>query len=73
VIDRMGNPTRDPEGCFSGGAILPLGERKGFALVLMSELIGKAMLGPVPAECNWLLIYVDTRRFRAVAPMQASA
>ncbi|NBV62207.1 MAG: Ldh family oxidoreductase [Rhodobacteraceae bacterium] len=73
VIDRLGNPTRDPEDYFNGGAILPSGEHKGFALALMSELIGEAMLGPVTLECHWLLVCIDTRRFRASQPMQEAA
>jgi LDH2 family malate/lactate/ureidoglycolate dehydrogenase len=73
VIDRMGNPTRNPEDYFNGGAILPSGEHKGFALALMSELIGEAMLGPVSVECNWLLICIDTQRFRNSSPMREAA
>lgn len=73
VIDRLGNPTRDPEDYFDGGAILPSGEHKGFALALVSELIGEAMLGPVGVDCNWLLICIDTRRFRASDPMRDEA
>lgn len=65
VIDRMGRPTRDPEDYFDGGALLPFGGHKGYALALMAELIGEAMLGPVATECNWLLITLDTERFRA--------
>ncbi len=73
VIDSQGNPTRDPEDYFNGGAILPAGEHKGFALALMAELIGEAMLGPVSVECHWLLICIDTKRFRDPAPMRATA
>lgn len=73
VIDRFGNPTRDPEDYFNGGAILPAGGHKGFALALMAELIGEAMLGPVTVECNWLLICIDTARFRPDEPMQTAA
>ncbi|WP_263741810.1 Ldh family oxidoreductase [Albidovulum litorale] len=59
VIDRHGHPTRDPEDYFAGGAILPSGEHKGYGLALMAELIAEAMLGPVTAEANWLLIAID--------------
>ena len=64
LINREGKPTRDPEDYFNGGAILPMGEHKGFALSLMAELIGEAMLGPSSPECNWFLLTIDTRRFR---------
>ena len=64
LIDRDGKPTRDPEAYFDGGAILPSGGHKGYALALMGELIGEAMLGPSTTEGNWLLIALDTARFR---------
>ena len=60
LIDKEGNPTRDPNDYFSGGAILPAGEHKGYGLALIAELIGEAMLGPVATEANWLLICIKT-------------
>lgn len=73
IIDRDGNPTRDPEDYFNGGAILPMGGHKGYALSLMAELIGEAMLGPSSPECNWFLLAIDTKRFRAPGAFQAAA
>lgn len=73
VIDAQGNPTRDPEDYFNGGAILPAGAQKGYALALVAELIGEAMLGPSTTEGNWLLITIDARRFREASAMQAAA
>ncbi|MEO1504646.1 MAG: Ldh family oxidoreductase [Pseudomonadota bacterium] len=73
VIDRNGDPTRDPEDYFNGGAILPMGGHKGYALSLMAELIGEAMLGPSSPECNWFVLAVDTRRFRQPGALQAAA
>ena len=73
IIDKDGNPTRDPEDYFDGGAILPMGGHKGYALSLMAELIGEAMLGPSSPECNWFLLAIDTKRFRAPDAMQAAA
>jgi LDH2 family malate/lactate/ureidoglycolate dehydrogenase len=73
VIDRDGNPTRDPQDYFDGGAILPAGGHKGYALALMAELIGEAMLGPATTECNWLLVCIDTTRHRAPGRMRAIA
>ena len=64
VIDREGNPGRNPDDYFNGGAILPSGGPKGYALGLMAELIGEAMLGPVTAEMNWLLLCIDTELYR---------
>ncbi|MCP5081003.1 MAG: Ldh family oxidoreductase [Alphaproteobacteria bacterium] len=73
VIDRDGNPTRDPEDYFKGGAILPSGGHKGYALALVAELIGEAMLGPAVTECNWLLIVLDATQFRSAGPLQSAA
>jgi len=73
VIDSEGNPTREPEDYFNGGAILPAGEQKGYALALIAELIGEAMLGPSTTECHWLLITLDATGFREPSAMQSAA
>jgi len=73
VIDSKGNPTREPEDYFNGGAILPAGEQKGYALALIAELIGEAMLGPSTTECHWLLITLDATGFREPSAMQSAA
>ena len=73
IIDAKGNPTREPADYFNGGAILPAGEHKGYALALMGELIGEAMLGPSTTECNWILITIDTKRFREPSAMRCVA
>ena len=70
IIDRHGNPTQNPEDYFNGGAILPSGEHKGYALALMGELVGEVMLGPATTECNWLLIAIDTERFGTAQRMK---
>jgi LDH2 family malate/lactate/ureidoglycolate dehydrogenase len=73
IVDREGRPSRDPEDYFAGGAILPMGAHKGYALALVAEMIGEAMLGPSSPEGNWYLIAVDTRRYRKPDAMQAAA
>ena len=73
VIDAKGNPTREPEDYFNGGAILPAGEQKGYALALIGELIGEAMLGPSTTEANWLLVTIDVTRFRESSSIQTVA
>ena len=73
VIDRDGNPTRNPEDYFNNGAILPSGGHKGYGLALIGELIAEAMLGPSTTEANWLLITIDTTRFRAPGALHAAA
>jgi len=73
VIDAEGNPTREPADYFNGGAILPAGAQKGYALALVGELIGEAMLGPSTTECHWLLITLDVSGFREPSAMQSAA
>jgi uncharacterized oxidoreductase len=73
IIDKDGNPTRNPEDYFEGGAILPMGAHKGYALSLVAELIGEAMLGPSSSECNWFLLAINTRKYRAPEALQAAA
>jgi uncharacterized oxidoreductase len=73
IIDKDGNPTRNPEDYFKGGAILPMGAHKGYALSLVAELIGEAMLGPSSPECNWFLLAINTRKYRAPEALQAAA
>lgn len=73
VIDAHGNPTRDPEDYFNGGAILPAGGHKGYALALLAELIGEAMLGPSTTEGNWLLIALDAHRMRESSALSGAA
>ena len=73
VIDAKGSPTRDPQDYFNGGAILPAGGHKGYALALVAELIGEAMLGPSTTEGNWLLITLDTHRMRESSALSHAA
>ncbi len=72
VIDAQGHPTRDPGAYFQGGAILPAAGAKGYAMALVAELIGEAMLGPATTECHWLLIALDTGRWREAPAMSAA-
>lgn len=45
IIDRHGQPTTSPEDFFDGGALLPLGGHKGYALGVMVELLGGILSG----------------------------
>jgi LDH2 family malate/lactate/ureidoglycolate dehydrogenase len=73
LLDAQGQVTRDPEDYFRGGAIMPSGEHKGYALALAAELVAEAMLGPTETEGNWLLLTLDTRLYRDPAEMRRVA
>jgi uncharacterized oxidoreductase len=73
IMDAEGHPSRDPEAYFAGGAILPAGGPKGSALAVMAELIAEAMLGPATTECNWLMIAIDTARYRSASALTETA
>jgi len=48
MIDRQGRPTTDPGTMIpdsSGGALLPLGDHKGFGLAVLCDLLGGALTG----------------------------
>ncbi len=45
IVDREGRPTTDPEDYYRGGALLPFGGHKGYALSVMVELLGRVMTG----------------------------
>ena len=73
LIDRKGNPSRNPEDYFEGGAILPAGQQKGYGLALVAEIMAEAVLGPSTTEGNWLLLVLDTRRYREQERMYQAA
>jgi LDH2 family malate/lactate/ureidoglycolate dehydrogenase len=53
IIDSRGRDTENPDDLPNGGALLPLGEHKGFAFAVMIEVLGavitgSGMLGQIP-------------------------
>ena len=73
VIDRDGNLTNDPADYFNGGAILPAGGHKGYGLALAAELIAEALVGPATVECNWLIIAIESSRFKSMPQFEMIA
>jgi LDH2 family malate/lactate/ureidoglycolate dehydrogenase len=73
IIDIDGKPSRDPQAYFDGGAILPKGGAMGYGLAVMAEMLCDAMLGPATTEVNWLIVAIDTARFREPHCLQAAA
>lgn len=45
IIDKDGNPTTNPNAFFDGGAHLPFGGHKGYALMLATEFLGRIFSG----------------------------
>ncbi len=72
AIDRDGNPTRDAEVYFNGGALLPAAGPKGSGLGILAELMGDAMLGDC-VEYNWLMILVRADAFQPMAEYRRRA
>lgn len=71
ILDKFGNPTCDPRDELDGGAILPFGGHKGYALGVMIELVGGALSGagfPLMPGYRWdqgtVLIALDIEAFQ---------
>nr|HMN28363.1 Ldh family oxidoreductase [Caldilineaceae bacterium] len=45
IIDKDGNPTTDPNAFFAGGAHIPFGGYKGYALMMAVEYFGRILTG----------------------------
>jgi uncharacterized oxidoreductase len=45
IVDADGRPSRDPADLYAGGAILPAGGHKGFALGILVEVLGGVLAG----------------------------
>ncbi|MEM7292895.1 MAG: Ldh family oxidoreductase [Pseudomonadota bacterium] len=73
LMNTEGSVSRDPEDYFRGGAIMPAGGAKGYALALVAEIMAEAMLGPTTTEGGWLMITLDTTRYQDAGTMRAVA
>ncbi len=49
LLDRFGRPSQEPADFFSGGALLPFGAHKGYALSVMIELTAGTLSGMAPS------------------------
>ena len=45
LIDKNGKPSTNPNDLFTGGALLPFGEHKGFGLMVAAEILGRILSG----------------------------
>jgi LDH2 family malate/lactate/ureidoglycolate dehydrogenase len=84
LIDREGNPTTDPNAILEGGALLPFGGHKGFALALAIEFLGRVLGGGETyarankgggyyGESGTLVLAIDPGTFRSAADYRAAA
>ena len=64
ILDKLGQPTTDPNAFFDGGRHLPAAGHKGYGLGLIAELLGDSVLAH-PPEFNWFAIVVDLAPFQA--------
>ncbi|MCC7362527.1 MAG: Ldh family oxidoreductase [Anaerolineales bacterium] len=74
IVDRDGRPTTDPREALEGGAILPFGGHKGYALGVMIELVGGALSGagfPLLPDYRWdqgtVLTAINIEAFQPLA------
>lgn len=54
ILDKNGEPSRDPAAYFDGGVMLPAGGPKGSGMAMINELLAYGMLGD-PVEFNWVM------------------
>ncbi len=72
IVDKDGQPSRDPEDFYNGGALLPAAGAKGSGMGIIAELMGDAMLGEA-VEYNWILILIKVDAFRSMSEYMNSA
>lgn len=49
IVDAQGHPSTTPDDFYAGGALLPFGGHKGYALSVMVELLAGALSGAAPS------------------------
>ena len=45
IVDAAGRPTNDPADFYEGGALLPAGGQRGYALAILAEILGGVLAG----------------------------
>ncbi len=77
IVDAEGRPTTDPADFYAGGALLPFGGHKGFALGLLMDLFGAALTGalafePTDVGNGTFMMVIDPEAFRPRADFLAA-
>jgi len=81
IVDAHGQPATDPEAFLNGGALLPFGGHKGYALAVLIELLGQALTGAEQyggdandeRRSGALFCAIDTAAFRPAGETAAAA
>ena len=78
IIDRDGNPTTDVQDFLNGGAILPFGGYKGYAINMMIEILAGLLVGAGSGALKqpWrdsgsLIVALDIATFRSVVDFES--
>lgn len=77
IIDHAGQPSTDPNAYFEGGALLPFGGHKGYALSMAVEFLGRVLTGseafaaeghggPYFARSGATIVAIDPAQFGAI-------
>lgn len=74
LVDKNGEPTTDPNALYDGGALLPVGGHKGYALSMMVEVLCMALSGadepdlhgPAGENSGSFYLAIDPSVFRPV-------
>ncbi|MFM9106222.1 MAG: Ldh family oxidoreductase [Chloroflexota bacterium] len=83
IVDRDGLPSTDPADFFAGGALLPFGGHKGYALAVLAELLGQALTGAdetggegrggIFGAAGALFVAIDAGAFRPAGAAETAA
>lgn len=80
LIDAAGQPSNRPDDFYAGGALLPFGGHKGYAMSVMVELLAGALSGAAPAclpeydhSNGTLMVAFDIGAFRPLEDVVAQA
>jgi uncharacterized oxidoreductase len=80
ILDRLGAPTQHPREALDGGAILPFGGHKGYAMSVLIELMGGGLSGagfPIQPGYRWdqgtLLMAINIAAFQPLETFREQA
>ena len=77
IIDKHGRPSVNPDDLYDGGALLPFGAHKGYALSLLAEVLASFLFaaevyGRDRRTVGFFILALDVAHFRALADFEAA-